>query len=140
MVTITRFEDLEIWNLARVFSNEVFQTYTDSELFGKDYKLKGQINGSSGSIMDNIAEGFGRGGRNEFLNFLSISKGSAEETKSQLYRALDRRYITEERFNFLYTLAEQLCKKIGAFMNYLNTSTHKGTKFKNRTSNPNSKP
>ena len=68
-----------------------FQTYINSEEFLKDYKLKDQINGSSGSIMDNIAEGFERSGRNEFINFLSYSKGSVGEVKSQLYRTLDRK-------------------------------------------------
>lgn len=132
MATISKFEDLEIWKLARDFTNEIFQTYSSSDLFHKDYALRDQVNKSSGSIMDNIAEGFGRGGRNEFVNFLSIAKGSAEETKSQLYRAFDRKYLSQEKFDFLYNLGEQLCKKIGAFMNYLNSSTHKGSKFKNR--------
>jgi len=91
MATIKRFEDLVPIaigrQLARAFANDVFETYTTNVSFSKDFELKNQINASSGSIMDNISEGFGRGGRNEFLNFLSISKGSAEESKSHLYRA-----------------------------------------------------
>ena len=142
MATIKRFEDLVPIaigrQLARAFANDVFETYTTNVSFSKDFELKNQINASSGSIMDNISEGFGRGGRNEFLNFLSIAKGSAEESKSQLYRALDRKYITQDKFNALYNQAEELCKKIGAFMNYLNAATYQGSKFKNRT--PNSKP
>ena len=141
MATITRFEDLEIWQLAREMANQIFETYNHSEYFSKDYKLKDQINGSSGSIMDNIAEGFERGGRNEFINFLSIAKGSAGEVKAQLYRALDRKYISQNQFDILYNKTEEICKKIGAFNKYLNQSTHKGNKFKNRdTATQNPKP
>ena len=132
MPTITRFEDLEVWQLARELANEIFQTYSNSEEFSKDYKLKDQINGSSGSIMDNIAEGFERSGRNEFINFLTYSKGSIGEVKSQLYRALDRKYISQEQFDKLYQKADEIGKRNGAFINYLNSSAHKGTKFKDR--------
>ena len=133
MATIKRFEDLEIWKMARAFAYEVFETYTNSISFSKDYELKNQMNASTGSVMDNIAERFGGEGRNEFINFLSIAKGSAEEAKSQLYRALDRKYITQEKFEFLYNQAEQVCEKIGSLIKYLNSSTHKGSKYKDRT-------
>src|SRR5258707_1713404 len=102
MATITKFEELEIWQMARELANEIFEVFSNSEPFSRDYKLKDQINGSSGSVMDNIAEGFERGGRNEFINFLTYSKGSAGEVKSQLYRAMDRKYITKEQFDHLY--------------------------------------
>jgi len=140
MATITRFEDLEVWQLARNLADQVFKTYIQSEALSKDYKLKEQINSSSGSAMDNIAEGFERGGRNEFINFLSISKGSMGEVKSQLYRALDRKYISQQQFDSLYNQAEELGKKIGAFIKYLNKSTHKGSKFKDRDAPQNPKP
>ena len=132
MVTITRFEELEIWQKAKQLANGIFQSYCNSELFSKDYQLKGQINRSSGSVMDNIAEGFERNGRNEFIQFLSIAKGSVGEVKSQLHRAFDRNYITKEQFDSLYSEADELGKKIGGFINYLNKSNFKGTKFKER--------
>lgn len=134
MATITIFEELEVWQLARELANEIFELFTSSESFAKDFKLRDQINGSSGSLMDNIAEGFERGGRNEFINFLTYSKGSAGEVKSQLYRALDRKYISREQFDRLYEKTDIIGKKTGAFINYLNSSTHKGNKFKNRKS------
>jgi four helix bundle protein len=134
MTTIKKFEDLEMWKKSRILCNEIFEIIK-SENFSKDYKLKDQINGSSGSVMDNIAEGFDRGSRLEFLNFLSISKGSAGEVKSQLYRAVDRKYINSNKFDELYSLAEEISKMIGSFMEYLNKSNIKGTKFKSRTGN-----
>jgi four helix bundle protein len=138
MATITKFEDLEIWQKARQLANDIFKAYTNSELFSRDYQLKDQINGSSGSIADNIAEGFERNGRNEFVQFLSIAKGSAGEVKSQLYRAFDRNYIAKEQFDSLYAEADELGKKIGGFISYLNKSDFKGTKFK-REATTNSK-
>lgn len=90
------------------------------------------MNDSSSSVMSNIAEGFGRGGRLEFINFLSFAKGSAAELQSQYYNCLDRKYIVEDRFNSNYHKIEILCKKISAFIAYLNQSERKGQKFQNR--------
>lgn len=131
MATIRRFEDLEIWQVARELENKVFEE-TQTGSLARDYKLKDQMNASSGSVMDNIAEGFGRGSRLEFVQFLSISKGSANELQSQLYRCFDRKYISKEKFDELYQLADKCCSKIHSFMNYLNRSEIKGQKFVNR--------
>lgn len=136
MATIRRFEDLEIWQLARELCNTVY-TFTKREEFSKDYKLINQINSSSGSVMDNIAEGFDRGGRKEFMNFLGIAKGSAGEVKSQLYRSLDRKYISEKDFQSTYNLADEINRKIHGLISYLNATETKGQKFKNRVEEPN---
>lgn len=131
MPTINKFEDLEIWQLAREIEQFTFEL-TKEELLSKDFKLKNQMNDSSSSVMSNIAEGFGRGGRLEFINFLSFAKGSAAELQSQYYNCLDRKYIVEDRFNSNYHKIEILCKKISAFIAYLNQSERKGQKFQNR--------
>ena len=82
--------------------------------------------------MDCIAEGFGRGSRLEFIQFLTIARGSAAEVQSQLYRCLDRKYFSREQFQELYDLADEVCKMITGFIEYLNKSSYKGQKFKDR--------
>lgn len=129
MATINCFEDLEIWKMAREFYKDMFRI-TNYESFSKDYKLIGQIKGSSGSIMDNIAEGFERSGNKEFIQFLYFSKGSCGETRSQLYRALDSTYITEDEFILLKEKAIQLSKSISSLITYLRNSELKGDKYK----------
>ncbi len=129
MATINHFEELEIWKMSRILCTEVYNIITKTEL-KNDYKLKEQINGSSGSVMDNIAEGFERNGNKEFRQFLSISKASCGETQSQLYRVLDRNYIDKEKFDELKELTIQLRKKIGSFIKYLNNNEYKGHKFR----------
>ena len=131
MATIQRFEDLLIWQKSRTLCQQIFE-FVKKEPFSKDYKLVSQINSSSGSTMDNIAEGFERGGRNEFIQFLSIAKGSAGEVKSQLYRAIDRKYISKTEFDSSFDLADNICKGCNGMIAYLNTSVFKGEKFKNR--------
>ena len=130
MATFTKFEDLEIWQLARHLAHEIFLTIKASDEFSKDFRLKDQINAASGAIMDNIAEGFERGGRKEFIQFLSIGKASGGEVMSQLYRAYDRNYLLKEKFDALYQKTEELCRKIGGFIKYLSVSEYGGIKYK----------
>lgn len=129
MATIERFEDLDIWKEARLLSTEIILLSKNTELKA-DYKLRNQIKGSSGSVMDNIAEGFERDGNLEFRQFLSIAKGSAGECRSQLYRVFDSEYISEEELNSLVNRYLQLNKRIASFIIYLNKNEFKGNKFK----------
>lgn len=128
MATITKFEDLDIWQ-SRDLCDKVFIIMTETPL-QNDFRLKDQINGSSGSTMDNIAEGFDRDGNKEFHNFLSIAKASCSETRSQLYRIFDRNYISKDQFEKLKDQTIELSNKIGAFMSYLRKSDFKGKKYK----------
>ncbi len=79
--------------------------------------------------MDNIAEGFERGGTKEFIQFPAIAKGSAGEVRSQLYRAADRNHLTKEQHILLKEKATKVSKMINAFMIYLRESNIKGMKF-----------
>ena len=129
MNEIKRFEDLEIWKLAREIAKEVNQLTKRSD-FSKDFELIKQIKSSSGSSMDNIAEGFERNGNHEFHQFLSISKGSSGETRSQFYRAYDFGYITEEELEFYVNKCGVLSRKTGNLMEYLRKTEYKGIKFR----------
>ena len=129
MATITKFEDLEIWQQARELNIKVAPLLDKlSEL--KSYRLKDQLDGSAGSVMDNIAEGFERDGNREFIQFLAISKGSLGEVRSQLYRAADRSYLEMEQNEILQVECKLLAGKIANFISYLNTTEHRGNKFK----------
>ncbi|MDZ7719807.1 MAG: four helix bundle protein [Balneolaceae bacterium] len=120
---------MEIWQEARILSKIIFQL-TEEEAFRKDYKLKNQIKGSSGSTMDNIAEGFERNGKGEFIQFLSIAKGSCGETRSQSYRAFDYEYITHGELDDLVNRCTILSRKISSLMAYLKNSKLDGSKYK----------
>ena len=128
MATIKSFEDILAWQKARILANKIYVLINEGS-FKTDFKLRDQINSASGSIMDNIAEGFERDGKREFIQFLSIAKGSAGEVRSQLYRAVDRHHITELAFNELKEEATVISKLISKFMSYLSESDFKGTKY-----------
>lgn len=132
MATINSFTELDVWKLALEIQNKIFEL-SKTEPLSKDFSLRDQMNRSSGSIMDNIAEGFGRGGRLEFVQFLTIARGSASELQSQLIRCVKRKYINQEEFSDINKLVEKTGKKIGAFIKYLNQSTIKGPKFQHLT-------
>ena len=129
MAAIKCFEELDIWQMAREFCKDIFRII-NYESFSKDFQLKGQIRDSSGSVMDNIAEGFERSGNKEFVQFLFIAKGSCGESRSQLYRALDSGYICTDEFNQLKEKAEHLSQSISKLISYLKNSEMKGYTYK----------
>ncbi len=129
MATWKSFEDIDVWQLAREFNKDIYRIIRYKGL-STDYRLRDQINGSAGSVMDNIAEGFERDGNLEFRQFLSIAKGSAGESRSQLYRVFDSEYISEEKLNKLVIEYKTLSRRISSFISYLNKKDYKGTKFR----------
>ena len=129
MSKIERFEDLKVWQLARELCQDIHKLTLKAQFY-RDFKLVGQIKSSSGSIMDNIAEGYERDGNKEFIQFLSISKGSSGETRSQLYRAFDNEYISQEEFNLAYEKCIEVSKMLKGFITYLKDSELKGNKYK----------
>lgn len=118
MATITRFEDIEAWKTARQLANLIYDV-TDREPFARDYGLKDQIRRAAVSVMSNVAEGFESRTQALFIDLLGRAKGSAGEVRSQLYIALDRKYITEEQFDEAYDLADKASRQIYRFMSYL---------------------
>lgn len=129
MPTIKRFEDLEILQLAFAQTQD-FDLLTETTSLDKDFGLRNQMNTSSGSVMDCISEGFERSGNSEFKNFLVIAKGLNGEFRSQLYRCLNRKYITQQKFDELYSRNEILGKKLMSFILYLQKTELKGQRYK----------
>ena len=129
MATLTKFEDIQGWQKARELTGAVY-TVSNKGAFSKDFALRDQIRRAAVSIMSNIAEGFERGGKAEFIQFLAIAKGSAGEVESQLYIAFDQNYISQEEFHSLKELADSTKRLIAAFMNYLKQSEIRGQKYK----------
>ncbi|MEO8771874.1 MAG: four helix bundle protein [Ferruginibacter sp.] len=118
MATIKRFEDLNAWKLSKAVCEKI-GCIIDSGALKHNFRLIGQIEGSSGSVMDNIAEGFERGSRAEFIVFLGYSKGSCGELRSQLYRMLDRKYIIQEQYNELQKMVLRISMMLQKFIEYL---------------------
>jgi four helix bundle protein len=129
MATVKHFEDLEIWKLSRELCNRVGKIIGEKK-FQNNFRIIGQIEGSSGSIMDNIAEGFERGTKAEFIQFLGYAKGSCGELRSQLYRALDRSYINNIEFEELVIYCTRISSMIQNFIKYLQTSNIEGVRKK----------
>ena len=115
MGEISKIEDLRIWQNARTISRMIY-SITRREDFEKDFRFVQQIRAAAGSIMDNIAEGFGRGGNKEFLQFLSIAKGSCGEVRSQIYRAYDIGYIDQSTFDSILNQSKKMSSSIYFFM------------------------
>lgn len=118
-----------MWHASRSLSKAIWGITTKGS-FTTDFGLKDQINASSGSTMDNIAEGFGRGGNKEFISFLSYARASNNEVQSQLYRALDRNHIGVDQFKILIKSSIEVGVKINNLMNYLRRSKIRGEKFR----------
>ena len=128
MATIKRFEEIISWKEAREL-NRILRKLIEEKKFEKNFGLISQIERSAGSIMDNIAEGFERGGNKEFIQFLYISKGSCGELRSQMYRAVDDGYISNEQFDLVSTYCLKISNLIFKLIEYLKSSELKGQKF-----------
>ena len=122
MAAIEKFEDIKAWQEARELLKSIYEI-TSKGNFSKDWELKNQIRRSGLSVMSNIAEGFDRSSDKEFIQFLRIATGSCSELKSQLYAALDQKYIINELFSKIYQKATDVTKLINGFIRYLRKGT-----------------
>jgi four helix bundle protein len=135
MATIKSFEDIESWKKARDVC-KIMGEIIDAGKFKSSFRLINQVEGSSGSIMDNIAEGFERGTKGEFIQFLGYAKGSCGELRSQLYRAFDRNFIGNEEFEKLRIMVLQISGLIQNFISYLQKSEVAGIRKKTDLKKP----
>jgi four helix bundle protein len=129
MATFRSFVDIDAWQKARELTGLVYAA-TRANAFSKDFGLRDQARRAAVSIMANIAEGYGRSGSGEFLQFLAVAKGSACEVISHVYVALDQGYIDRQEFERLNELAERTLYLVGGLMKYLQQSNIKGAKYK----------
>ena len=127
-MTFERFEDIDAWKKSRDLCNRVYEL-TRQESFRNDYSLQDQVRRSSVSISSNIAEGFERDGRDEFVQFLSMAKGSAGELRNQLYVAKDQEYISESQFEECFSLCTDVSKLLNGLIQYLKDSDYSGRKY-----------
>lgn len=129
MATVNCFEELQCWKKAREVC-KYLGILIDQGNFKKCYRLIHQLEGSSGSIMDNIAEGFERGSRAEFIQFLGYAKGSCGELRSQIYRSFDRSFITRQDFDHLKASVTHISSLLQKLIAYLQKTSIEGTRRK----------
>lgn len=115
---IERFEDIQGWQEAKKLTVAIYKV-TQEEAFARDFGLCDQIRRAAVSVMANIAEGFGRASRKDFMRFLAMANGSALEVQSHLHVALELGYISQEQFDHCYSLCHSSSRLIGGFINYL---------------------
>ncbi|HXV78965.1 MAG TPA: four helix bundle protein [Candidatus Binatia bacterium] len=125
---VKNFEDLEIWKDTRALTRAIYQLTRDPK-FSKDFGLRDQIQRATVSIMSNIAEGFERGGNQEFIQFLYVAKASCGEVRSQLYVAMDQSYLAQKDCEELTTPFRRLSIMISNLIDYLKRSGMKGAKY-----------
>ena len=133
MATIKRFYDLEAWKKARALNSEIYKM-TRAESFKKDFALVDQTRRASISIMANLAEGFGRKGTKEFLQFISVAEGSLCELQSHLFISLDLGYISQDEFKRAFDLTEETQRIVNGLAEYLRSTELKGMKFTKQSS------
>jgi len=121
------FEELLIYQRARELTNAVYRLCRSGP-FRRDRGLIDQVRRASVSIMSNIAEGFERGSRTEFVQFLYIAKGSCGEVGAQLQVAADQQYISSEEHSALVDLCRRTSGMISNFIARIQASSYEGEK------------
>ena len=129
MGTFRTFEEIEAWQQARTLAKIVYEA-SGKGAFGRDFALRDQIRRAAVSVMSNIAEGFGRGGAREFVQFLTVARGSASEVSAQLYVALDQGYVVQQDYRRLQEQATRTGSVLSGLVRYLRTAGLRGSKYR----------
>ena len=119
---VDKFEELIVWQKSRDLVGKIYKLSNDNLKFSRDFDFKSQIRRAAISVMSNIAEGFGRNSDKAFSNFLNIAHASVAEVQSQLYVALDLKYVGKDDFEKNYSLSEEISRSLKAFEKYLKKS------------------
>lgn len=130
---IKSFEELEIWKDARAITKAIYQLTRDPKL-AKDFVLRDQLRRAAVSVMSNIAEGFERGGNQEFIQFLYVAKGSCGEVRSQLYIVMDQGYVDPKLIDALLMSLKRFSVMIKHLIDHLKDSGMRGPKYNKSTS------
>jgi len=112
---IEKFEDIQVWQKSKELALGIYEVFKGS----KDFAFRDQIQRAAVSVMNNIAEGFGRSGDKELRQFLFIAKGSSAEVRSMLYIALELGYINKGDFQRFYDLSVEISKMLSGFIKKL---------------------
>jgi len=129
MGTFKTFEEIEAWQQARTLAGMVYEA-SEKGSFRRDFALRDQIRRAVVSAMSNIAEGFGRGGAREFIQFPSVARGSTSEVSAQLYVALDQGYLRQQEFRLLHEQATRTGSVISGLIRYLQKTKLRGSKYR----------
>jgi four helix bundle protein len=129
VATINHFREIESWQKARELTKSVYAVSSKGP-FARDFALKDQMRRAAISVLANIAEGYERGGNAEFIQFLSVAKGSVGEVEAQLYIALDQGYVTQDEFRAIEAQIRSTKRLVAGLMVYLRQSDLRGQKFK----------
>ena len=129
MGSLKTFKEIKAWQLAIQLARAVYQV-SAREPFFRDFSLKNQIRDAVVSISSNIAEGFEREGRKEFIQFLTVAKGSTAEVQTQIRIAWEVKYITDDEFCNLDQICTEIIGLISGFLKYLRSVDIEGNKFK----------
>lgn len=124
-----KFEDLYIFQQSRELVKLVYQASSK----WSDKGLQDQVRRAAVSVLSNIAEGFERGTKKEFLHFLYIARGSCGEVRAQLYVALDQKYVTEKDFNRTQDKADYVSRLLAKFIKGYKKKGHRGQKYQSPT-------
>ena len=123
MSKLSRFEDMEVWTLARTLNRRIYSV-SGTEAFSRDFGIRDQIRRASVSIASNIAEGFESQSNPSFIRFLATARGSAAEVRAQLYLALDLQYVSTTDFDSLSSTCESISRQLTGLINYLKSHPH----------------
>ncbi len=121
MAKIEKYEDLKCWQQSRLLVNQVFDVISDSSL-KNEYALADQLKRSAISVMTNIAEGFSRYHKKDFIRFLDYAQSSSQEVKSLLYIVLDQKNISTEKINEIQNNCDHCRAMILSLITHINSS------------------
>jgi len=116
---VEKFEDLRIWQNARIQANSIYDSFSHGSPSGRDFGFRDQIQRCAVSVMNNIAEGFERKSDPDFARFLDIAKGSNGELRSMLYLAEDRIYLRSEVATQMRNSSEDISRGIESLAKHL---------------------